>query len=184
METVVIREATLEDLPSIRRICWATCTDEHLLKNPKTLYLIFADYYLNEEQGHNFVAVANGEVVGYILSSWDRKAFLKAMKENYLPVLKQSDPKFYRLRASYLRASYFWRHYPAHLHINIFPEYQHQGIGMRLMRNLLVKMRLNHIPSVALTVAKSHPGAIAFYKKNGFQVILRWFGALVLGRKL
>ena len=112
------------------------------------------------------------------------EAFLKAMKENYLPVLKQSDPKFYRLRASYLRASYFWRHYPAHLHINIFPEYQHQGIGMRLMRNLLVKMRLNHIPSVALTVAKSHPGAIAFYKKNGFQVILRWFGALVLGRKL
>ena len=65
MEPITIREATIEDLPSIREICKITCTNPYLLEHLKTLYLLYADYYLNEEQGHCFVALAHGTRKGY-----------------------------------------------------------------------------------------------------------------------
>jgi len=80
MNPLPIRLATAEDLPAVRAICLATCTDPALLANPKALYLVFADFYLNEEQGHCFVATENGRVVGYrlyFLSSFSRKKFAR-----------------------------------------------------------------------------------------------------------
>jgi hypothetical protein len=56
MNGIVIRPATLADLPEVRQICLLTCTDPDLLKQPKTLYWLYADYYLHEEMGHCFVA--------------------------------------------------------------------------------------------------------------------------------
>jgi len=184
MNGILIRPATIADLPEVRRICRLTCTDPNLLAKPKTLYLLYADYYLNEEQGHCFVATDQGQVVGYILSSLSDKAFARAMKERYLPLLKKSDPRFYRLHKAYLFASHFWHRYPAHLHIDIDPAYQHRGIGTRLMENLIATLRLNHIKGVALSVSKSHSNAVAFYRKEGFKTLLNWPDAYVLGKKL
>jgi ribosomal protein S18 acetylase RimI-like enzyme len=184
MGPVTIRLATIQDLPSVRAICLATCTDDYLREHTKTLYLLYADYYLNEEQGHCFVAVSEGKVVGYILSSFSQKSFVHAMKTKYLPILKKSDPHFYHLRKSFLFACHFWPAYPAHLHIDLDPAYQHQGIGTRLMENLIAEMRVNHVRAVYLSVSKSHPNAIAFYRKNGFKTLQNWPGSYVLGRKL
>jgi ribosomal protein S18 acetylase RimI-like enzyme len=184
MNGIVIRPATLADLPEVRQICLLTCTDPDLLKQPKTLYWLYADYYLHEEMGHCFVATFQGHVIGYILSSFSQPSFAKAMKERYLPLLKKSDPRFYHLRRSFLFACHFWPHYPAHLHIDVDPAFQHLGIGTRLMENLLVTMRLNHVEGLYLSVSKSHPKAIAFYRKQGFKTLRNWPGMFVLGKKL
>jgi Acetyltransferases len=183
-QNVVIREATLSDLPEVRRICLATCTDSYLLSHPKVLYLLYADYYLIEETTHCYVTIQEGHLVGYILSSLSRKDFAKKMKARYLPLLKKSDPHFYHLRKAYLVAMHFWPSYPAHLHIDIDPAYQHQGIGTLLMQTLLVNLRLQHVKGVSLSVSKTHPHAIAFYRQNRFQILYRWPGSYVLGRKL
>jgi len=181
---VLIRPAQLGDLPEVRSICLKTCTDPHLLSRPKVLYLLYADYYLYEEIGHCFVAEVDGHIIGYILSSESGKAFTRKMKEHYLPLLKSMDPHFYRLRKAYLVAMRFWPSYPAHLHIDIAPGYQHQGIGTRLMENLIARLRLDHVKGVALSVSKSHPQAIAFYRANRFHALYHWPDSLVLGRKL
>jgi ribosomal protein S18 acetylase RimI-like enzyme len=184
MEPILIRKATIEDLSQVREICRETCTDPFLLSHPKTLYLLYADYYLNEEQGHCFVATAAGKVVGYILSSFDQKAYAKNLKEKYLPVLKSSDGRSYRLEKAYLLACHFWASYEAHLHIDIAPDYQHQGIGSRLMENLVACFRLAHVRKIYLAVSASHKDALAFYRRNHFRTLIRVPGSYVLGRKL
>src|SRR5574344_2749326 len=171
MEPITIREATIEDLPSIREIFKITCTNPYLLDHLKTLYLLYADYYLNEEQGHCFVALAHGKVIGYILSSLDRKTFKQTMKKKYLPVLKSSDPRSYRLEKAFLFAMIFWASYSAHLHIDLLPVYQHQGVGTRLMENLVAYLRIHHVKKVALVVSSTHPKAITFYRKNHFKTL-------------
>jgi ribosomal protein S18 acetylase RimI-like enzyme len=184
MEPITIRKATIEDLPAVREICKITCTDPYLLEHLKTLYLLYADYYLNEEQGHCFVALAKGKVIGYILSSFDQALFNRTMKSKYLPVLKASDPRSYRLEKAFLFATLFWKSYRAHLHIDILPAYQHQGIGSRLMENLVAALRLNHVKRVYLAVSSSHRNAVAFYRKNHFKTLYHVSGSYVLGRKL
>lgn len=184
MNPITIRLATIEDLPAVRSICLATCTDPDLLANPKILYLLFADFYLNEEQGHCFVATENGQVVGYILSSFSQKKFAATLKAKYLPLIKKADPHLYHLQHALLFACHFWPVYPAHLHIDIDPAYQQKGIGSRLMENLVATLRINHVKGVYLTVSKSHPQAIRFYRKQGFKTLRNWPGMYVLGKKL
>ena len=184
MEPILIRKATIEDLPQVREICRATCTSPYLLEHPKTLYLLYADYYLNEEQGHCFVALVHGKIIGYILSSFDQASFVRVMKAKYLPVLKASDPHIYHQEKAYLFACHFWASYRAHLHIDILPEYQHLGIGSRLMENLVITLRMAKVKKVYLAVSSSHVHALAFYHKNHFKTLYHVPGSYVLGRKL
>ena len=184
MPPVLIRPATIADLPAVRRICLATCDDPQLLAQPKVLYLLYADYYLNEEAKHCFVATLEGQVIGYVLASFDQKHFAKAMKEKGFPLLKKLDPKLYRREKAYLFLARFWHAYPAHLHVDIDPAYQHQGIGSRLIENLIATMRINHVKGVHLSVSPSHSIARHFYLRNGFKTLFRWPGAYFLGRKL
>ena len=74
--------------------------------------------------------------------------------------------------------------YPAHLHIDILPEYQGQKVGTALMSALKEKLVSDNIKGVMLCVGKGNMRAIEFYKKNGFKVIFRLFGAVFMGLNL
>ena len=74
--------------------------------------------------------------------------------------------------------------YPAHLHIDILPEYQGQKVGTALMSALKEKLVSDNIKGVMLCVGKGNVRAIEFYKKNGFKVIFRLFGAVFMGLNL
>ncbi|MCX6993316.1 MAG: GNAT family N-acetyltransferase [Kiritimatiellaeota bacterium] len=58
--------------------------------------------------------------------------------------------------------------YPAHLHINLRPGMQGQGIGRQLVNQFLDQLRLAGIPGVHLSTRADNMAALAFFEKMGF----------------
>ena len=52
----------------------------------------------------------------------------------------------------------------------IDPDFQNQGIGTNLLRNLIKELTLNNIKQVILEVRKNNKKAIRFYQKHGFEI--------------
>ena len=60
---------------------------------------------------------------------------------------------------------------PAHLHIDILPEAQRQGIGHRLMNALMFRLKELGVPKVYLVVGTSNVKGVSFYEKYGFEAV-------------
>jgi ribosomal protein S18 acetylase RimI-like enzyme len=58
--------------------------------------------------------------------------------------------------------------FPAHLHINLLPSVQGQGLGRELIRTMLTALRERGIPAVHLGVSATNVSASAFYRRLGF----------------
>jgi GNAT superfamily N-acetyltransferase len=58
--------------------------------------------------------------------------------------------------------------YPAHLHINLLPEFQGRGFGPQLMSAFLVKMREFGVTGVHLGMVRGNVGARRFYENLGW----------------
>ena len=74
--------------------------------------------------------------------------------------------------------------YPAHLHIDLLPEYQHMGLGRKLMDALCDKLRSKNVKGVMLTVWSNNHNAIKFYEKYGYKHIETKETTLAYGLKL
>lgn len=61
--------------------------------------------------------------------------------------------------------------YPAHLHIDLLPEAQGQGLGRRLIDRLCAELAARGVPGVHLQVGPSNLGARAFYARLGFEAL-------------
>lgn len=58
--------------------------------------------------------------------------------------------------------------YPAHLHIDILPEYQGGGGGRSLMRALMAKLKEDRVRGIHLMKSGDNKGAEIFYNRVGF----------------
>ena len=58
--------------------------------------------------------------------------------------------------------------FPAHLHIDILPEYHRQGIGTELITKLESHLRNRKCPGVHLGTSEQNTKAILFYESIGF----------------
>ena len=74
--------------------------------------------------------------------------------------------------------------YPAHLHIDILPEYQRQGIGHRLMKRLEQHLIKNNVPGFHLEVGSKNTLGINFYKKYGLEFISKDQFSTIFAKKL
>jgi GNAT superfamily N-acetyltransferase len=73
--------------------------------------------------------------------------------------------------------------YPAHLHIDLLPQVQGQGLGRQLMRTYLGALRDRGVPRVHLAMGAGNAPARAFYDRLGFTELARPVpGLVVLGR--
>jgi ribosomal protein S18 acetylase RimI-like enzyme len=61
--------------------------------------------------------------------------------------------------------------YPAHLHINLLPEAQRQGLGSRLMAAFLDHLQFLDVPGVHLQTSSYNKKAIPFYSKLEFILV-------------
>lgn len=61
-----------------------------------------------------------------------------------------------------------WDEFPAHLHINLLPEYQRRGWGVQLIGALVERLREEECRGLYLGVGASNTGAVKFYEHNGF----------------
>jgi ribosomal protein S18 acetylase RimI-like enzyme len=58
--------------------------------------------------------------------------------------------------------------YPAHLHIDLLPRLQGQGMGRRLIETLIAALRERGIPGLHLGLDAANTSARAFYDRLGF----------------
>lgn len=198
MEQFTIRSFQTADETAIENITYRTGfkgedLDEHDYFNDRRLfYLIFIAYYARYEPEHFFVAMdkSNNDVIGFICGTTDTKRqekqfrrkmvwriFLRALfftSWRYPKTMKTAlnltsilfeNPSISNTETELLEL------YPAHLHINVLPEYQHVGIGTRLINHFEDHLLKNNIGGVHLGTSSRNYKALPFYQKHGYQII-------------
>lgn len=172
------------DFAAISDICLRTGELGHdatgLYSSDELLSDIYARPYVLLEPELAFVLEHEQRVRGYILGVADTARFVRRYREEWLPLLWRKyahvDPP--RTRDERTRHRAFnpeqmlipeLDDYPAHLHIDLLPEYQRQGFGRRLMQRLLNALDERGVPGLHLTLAAANTGARAFYDRVGFQ---------------
>lgn len=194
-----IRPYHPSDLSALYRICLLTGDSgkdgSHLYSDPDILGQIYAAPYAVFEPELCFVVTHHGKPVGYILGTRDTEKFNERCEKEWLPVLRERYPLPAEDDDS--RDARMARHlhkgfktypeqftYPAHLHIDLLPEAQGQGLGRKLINTFIAKLRELGVPALHLGVGKSNPGAIAFYKRVGFHVVKESENSIVFGMHL
>ena len=140
---------------------------------------IFARPYLLLEPELAFVVEDEQGVGGYILGAADTRVFARRYAAEWLP--------WFRLKYQHTQPPVTkddqMRHlgftpermllpeideYPAHLHIDLLPRLQGQGIGRSLIRALVEALRQRSIHGLHLSLDAANSGAYAFYERLGF----------------
>lgn len=184
----IIRPYAASDRVAVRRICCDTADAgrpvEAFFEDRELIADLLMNYYTDFEPASAWVAEQAGEVVGYLTGCRDTGGFRRIMFWHIVP--RALFKAF--LRGTWWTAStrrlvrcnlpIWWRSllqramplagYPAHLHINLRPGMQGQGIGRQLINQFLAKLRSAGIPGVHLSAREDNMATLAFFEKMGF----------------
>ena len=186
---IAVRPYKKKDFRYVQEICIETSwlKDSDVLAEKSALCAMYCDYYMDFEPEFCFVAVDDNDIpVGYVLCSANADTFHEQMTEYYLPfVRKLSGSEFFRFSAQMKWERQFVAHgYTAHLHIDVLPCFQGQGVGTALLQELLQKLKDSFVEGVYLVCAKNNKNACAFYEARGFDDIDYSASSVVYGKKL
>jgi len=143
---------------------------ENLIAYVETM---FCRYYLEKEPENCFVAVdENDKPIGYIYGVKDYDKYQENFGEYINRVSEIEDRRFFAeaLTEMYDHAIYK-EDYPAHLHIDMLPDYQSKGIGSKLITAFCDYLKEEGIKGVMLIVGTENEGARRFYERNGFTLL-------------
>jgi ribosomal protein S18 acetylase RimI-like enzyme len=201
--TPIIRGYRPADLPEIYEICLLVGDNGEdaspLYRERGILGDLYAGAYGLLSPELAFVAEDQNGVCGFTLGVLDTAAFEERLEREWWPALRQRyrDPRDIPAakRNADERAASLIHHpprassdllaaYPSHLHIDVLPRQQGQGLGGRLMQSLLDALREAGSPGVHLVVSAGNPRAIGFYHHQGFRQLSAGPTALTLGKRL
>jgi ribosomal protein S18 acetylase RimI-like enzyme len=144
---------------------------------------IYAGPYLHIAPEHAYV-LDNGErVVGYIIGTPSTREFVAAYLTGWLPRLRGTyappagtpASEEERKLADMFGPEHMLRPelapHPAHLHVNLLPDYQGAGYGRTLITTFLASVAAAGARSCHLTVRAANTGALRFYDKLGWRPI-------------
>ncbi|KAI0750824.1 acyl-CoA N-acyltransferase [Daedaleopsis nitida] len=192
MADVYIREARTADSPVLNRICLLTGnagqSAESLHTHDELIGLMYADPYVHLPATCGFVLVDRAKadaVVGYILSAYDTRAYEQAALADWWPRVRteyayppegntgatEADRRYISLLYNPPQAPRAAVDYsPAHMHIDILPEYQRQGWGRKLIARLVDHLRDERgLERLWLGIDVKNGGAKRFYERLGFK---------------
>lgn len=197
----LVRPALISDASNLQDICLKTGDAGRdataLFQDSRLLGDIFAVPYLRFEPDFAFVAEDEQGVAGYILGTPDTAAFRARLEAEWWPELRRRHPLpppepegTFDLERHFIRAFVHapagplepcLQDHPAHLHIDLLPRLQGQGLGRRLMDTLLQKFRTRGVKGVHWGVDGRNQAALAFYGRLGARILERpdwgvWFG--------
>lgn len=182
-----IRPYRHDDYDAVRKIC-LECSDVRKRTEVQRLAILktYCDYYIEVEPQNCFVAVdENDKPIGYILCAENYGKYNKVFSEKYLPVIKAFGFTYMvAARSSSTLHGRYAGYYPSHMHIDILPEYQRQGLGTKLVDALAEHLRSRDGRGVMLIVGKKNEKGMNFYSKYGFSVINTISGAVIMGLEL
>ena len=184
---VVLRSATLADLPALLSICLKTADSgkdaTHLHNLPDLVGEIYAAPYAIHEPNFAYVLVASERAVGYVLGALDTSKFESTLVTEYWPHIKE---KYQSISTSLLKNDVellaeldkqgfgdvaINAQYPSHLHIDIIESHQGLGYGKAMIEHLLKELRNAGSRGVHLHMSATNNRAFLFYKKFGFSEI-------------
>jgi GNAT superfamily N-acetyltransferase len=138
--------------------------------------------YLALEPSTASVVAADGvPPQGYVLGAPDTRAFEAAAEERWWPALRRRYPigafphdtletiLVHLLHHPRIAPEELVREYPSHLHIDLLASVQGDGWGRRLLERLFTQLVERGSPGVHLGVSEANTGAIAFYRRMGFE---------------
>ncbi|WP_337868644.1 GNAT family N-acetyltransferase [Meiothermus sp.] len=194
-----IRPYQPADLPELYRICLLTgdsgADASGLYRDPELLGHFYAAPYAIREPDLTFVLTDVQGVCGYVLGCRDSYDFAAWMENEWLPPLRQKyplppegdtsrDAAMIRLIHKGYIPSRWARAYPAHLHIDLLPRAQGQGLGRKLMNTFLERLCEFKVRGVHLGVGRRNVGAVAFYRRVGFELLEEFPWGFEYGLKL
>ncbi len=199
MGNVLIRNYRKRDEAAIEEITYETgfqgegLGGRDFFDDKRLFYMIFIAYYPRYESEHFFVAVdaaaAGEKVVGFIGGTPDTAAQERGFRRRMAwriplrlflftswryPRTFKHTLALFKMREGMPggeKAAQIHRRYPAHLHINLLPGYQGQGIGSRLMQRFEAHLVDLGVPGLHLVTSNHNRKAVPFYKKLGFTMI-------------
>ncbi len=184
MEIKKYNEKYRED---VQLVCKMTGPGECMTDEKIAAYIVntYCNYYIDNEAENCFVLTDDDDIArGYIICCSDFGKFRKGFKK-YLPVIKANAGKnIFEVYGEFLGTMLFSRSYPAHMHIDINYEFTGKGNGTKLLNELISHLKSKNVKGLMLIVGEGNQEAISFYKKNGFDTLLKAFGARIMGMKL
>lgn len=139
---------------------------------------VFARPYLEFAPDLAFVVEHTGRARGYILGVADTRAFVTWFRENHLPGFAHkyaeasASPRDQTIVELGLMPERMLvpevDDYPAHLHVDLLPELQGQGLGRELIDRLRAELTDRGIRGLHLSMDPANVAARAFYDRLGF----------------
>lgn len=173
-----IRKYKSEDKEQLRFICKETTWEDNKKDENKleSIPIIFNDYFTEYEPDNIFVAVnEEDKPVGYVISSSNFSLFKDKMLHDIKHRVKMVYPASLAMFfASFIAVAVTNKKYRTHLHIDLLPEAQRQGLGTKLIDTLCVHLKENGIKNVSVLTISTDSAGYKFYKKYGFRTIQRF----------
>jgi ribosomal protein S18 acetylase RimI-like enzyme len=182
-----IRPYRADDRAALYDICVRTAHEggdsRHIYPDHDLMPSIFAAPYAHLEPELTFVLDDGERAVGYILGTADTAGFVRRYRDEWLPELAARYPAPAAAPTTPTEFMIDLMHrpermivpeaaaYPAHLHIDLLPEYQGAGHGRALMETFLRALERSGVDAVHLAMVTTNTAARAFYDRLGFQEI-------------
>ncbi|MET8410383.1 GNAT family N-acetyltransferase [Streptomyces sp. NPDC005195] len=183
-----IRPYKAEDRAAVAHVCVMTAHDggdsRALYPDLELMPSLFAHPYCHLEPELAFVLDdGTGRAVGYVLGTADTARFVGAFRDIWIPGVASRYPRSTtpprtpgdtmidllhrpeRMILPELAA------YPAHLHIDLLPDWQRRGHGRALMDTFLDALADRGVPAVHLGMVTANTSARVFYDRVGFHEI-------------
>jgi len=196
---ISFRQATLADRSALLDICLKTGNSGNDATNsffdPEILGSVYVAPYLEFSRDFSFT-ITSPDPCGYLLAALDTQTFDARLAKEYWPVLQakydKPEPNY---MPSDLEILSMIHHpeivptgivgsYPSHLHIDLLPKIQGQGIGQQVMTILFNKLKEAGSTGVHLGVGIANLRAQEFYRKLGFTELHLQGDALFMGKVL
>lgn len=158
-----------------------------MLSDPRMMGDVFAAPYALFEPLLAFVAEDEAGVDGYIVGALDSRAFAERLEARWWPALRERypappaglGPDQWTLEQRVARFVHIplmvpdelAGDYPSHLHVNLVPRLQSQGLGRQLVGTLIRALREQGSAGLHLFVWPANQRAADFYRHLGFREI-------------
>ncbi len=194
-----IRPYHPSDFVSYYRICLKTADSGKdgtaLYKDPDLIGHFYAGPYAVLEPDICFTLTCDDDPCGYIIGAKDSAAFAGRCEEEWFPELRKRyalpaedddshDAKIIRLIHKGQVVKEEVKDYPAHLHIDLLPIAQGQGLGRKIINTFIDRLKELDVPALHLEVGKRNEGAVKFYERVGFHLVKEYEYSIAFGMRL
>ncbi len=192
MSAFRLRPARPGDEPGAYHVCLKTGDfgrdgEPFYRDDPDALGRIFVGPYLAFEPDSSLILEDDEGICGYALGALDSKAFYARYERDWRPrlcaqfPLPGGDPtswsRVQMVHSWYHQPDYFmpepYATYPSHLHIDLLDRAQGQGLGRRMLEQVMDALRARGSPGAHLGVSMANEPAFGFYQHLGFRELVR-----------